>query len=84
MHYLPVHFTATETSGTANNDNTICAGDPVIFTAPPGNGSYTFYVNGTKVQGPNTSNTYNTTTLTDGQSVTVDVAAANCEAHLAL
>ena len=74
-------FTATETSGTANNDNIICTGAAVIFTAPSGYGAYTFYVNGIKVQGPNTSNTYSTSTLNNGDQVTVDVAnAANCGA----
>ena len=72
-------FTATETSGMANNDNTICAGASVIFTAPSGYGAYTFKVNGVVVQGPNTNNIYNTSSLTNGQSVTVDVAnASNC------
>ena len=73
-------FTATENSGTAANDNTICAGGNVTFTAPPGYGAYTFYVDGIIVQGPSaTLNTYSTTTLTDGQSVTVNVAnSSNC------
>ena len=71
-------FTATETSGTAN-DNIICAGANVTFTAPGGNGAYTFRVDGAIVQGPNTTNTFSTTSLTNGQSVTVDVAnALNC------
>ena len=72
-------FSATENSGTTANDNIICTGDAVTFTAPSGYGSYTFKLNGTIVQGPNTDNTYSTTTLTNGQSVTVDVAnASNC------
>ena len=72
-------FSATETSGIANNDNIICAGAGVTFTAPAGYGSYTFKVNGAIVQGPNLSNTYSTSSLTNGQSVTVDVAnALNC------
>ena len=45
-------FSATETSGTANNDNIICAGASVTFTAPSGYGAYTFYLNGIKVQEP--------------------------------
>ncbi|HWB64227.1 MAG TPA: putative Ig domain-containing protein, partial [Chitinophagales bacterium] len=74
-------FAATENSGTSINDNIICAGDAVTFTAPAGYGAYTFYVNGVKVQGPNTSNAYNTTTLNDQDKVTVDVANGyNCGA----
>ena len=72
-------FSASETSGIANNDNIICAGATVTFTAPSGYGAYTFYVNGVKVQGPNTSNTYSNSTLSNGDQVTVDVAnAVNC------
>ncbi len=70
-------LTATENSGTNANDNIICAGDAVTFTAPSGYGSYVFKVNGTIVQGPNTDNTYSTTTLITGQTVTVDIANAN-------
>ena len=55
-------FTATETSGTTPNDNIICPGASVTFTAPSGYGAYTFYVNGIKVQGPNTNNIYSTST----------------------
>ena len=72
-------FAATENSGTTANDNTICAGDAVTFTAPNGGtgASYTFYLNGTKVQGPNTDNTYSTTSLNNGDQVTVSVANSN-------
>ncbi|MFT3908399.1 MAG: Ig-like domain-containing protein [Ferruginibacter sp.] len=70
-------LTATENSGTPNN-NVICAGSNVTFTATAGYGSYIFKVNGTTAQS-GISNVFNTSTLTNGQSVTVDVAnAANC------
>jgi len=73
-------LTAEETSGNSPNDDIICAGANVKFTAPAGNGSYNFKVNGVSVQN-GTSNIYNTTTLTTGASVTVDVAnASNCGA----
>lgn len=72
-------LTATENSGTPNN-NVICAGSGVTFTATTGYGSYIFKVNGTIVQS-GISNVYNSTTLTNGQSVTVDVAnGLNCGA----
>ncbi len=69
----------TENSGAHPNDNIICQGDAVTFTAPNGGtgASYTWKVNGTTVQGPNTDNTYSTTTLANSQSVTVDVANTN-------
>ena len=72
-------ITVTENSGAHPNDNIICQGDAVTFTAPNGGtgASYTWKVNGTTVQGPNTDNTYSTTTLLNGQSVTVDVANSN-------
>ena len=70
---------ATENSGTAN-DNIICTTATVTFTATSGFGSYIFKVNGITVQS-GTSNTYSTNTLTNGASVTVDVANAfNCGA----
>ena len=72
-------LTATESSITAN-DNIICAGSNVTFTATAGYGSYIFKVNGMTAQS-GISNVFNTTTLTNGASVTVDVAnAANCGA----
>lgn len=56
---------------------TICAGSTAVFTAGGGT-SYNFKVNGISVQN-GASTTYTTTTLTNGQSVTVDVTnAAGC------
>ncbi len=70
-------ITATENSVVAN-DNIICAGANVTFTATSGYGSYIFKVNGTIVQS-GISNVYNSTLLTNGAIITVDVAnGANC------
>ncbi|MBS1742856.1 MAG: Ig-like domain-containing protein [Bacteroidetes bacterium] len=70
-------LTASESSVIAN-DNIICAGANVTFTATAGYGSYIFKVNGITAQS-GLSNVFNTSTLTNGASVTVDVAnAANC------
>ncbi len=70
---------AAENSGVANNDNIICAGANVIFTATSGYGAYTFKVNGIIKQPASTSNTFSTNSLVNGDVVTVDVAnVANC------
>ncbi|MGN6531536.1 MAG: beta strand repeat-containing protein [Ginsengibacter sp.] len=74
-------FTATGSFGTTTTSGTTCAGSNVTFTAPAGYSAYTFYVNGTNVQGPNTANTFSSSTLSDGASVTVNVAnSQNCGA----
>ncbi|HNS11050.1 MAG TPA: hypothetical protein PKM97_00445 [Bacteroidia bacterium] len=74
---LPASVSISRTSGT----NPQCMGASATFTATPTNGgttpSYQWKVNGTNV-GTN-SNTYTTTTLTNGQSVTcVMTSNANC------
>ena len=66
-------FAATETSGNTPNDNIICTGSTVTFTAPAGYASYIFKINGTTVQS-GTGNVYNSSSLTNGASVTVDIA----------
>lgn len=65
-------LTAAENSGAANNDNTICAGSNITFTATPGFVIYHFKVNGTTVQN-GTANVFNSTTLANSDVVTVDV-----------
>ena len=74
-------LTATETSGTTPNDNIICSGDAVTFTAPSGYSTYNFKVNGLSDQsGP--SNTY---TASFSGAVTVEVeitSASSCIATL--
>jgi hypothetical protein len=69
-------LTATETSGTTNNDNIICSGSNVTFTATTGFTIYNFKVNGSSVQS-GSANTYGSTTLSNGASVTVDVTNSN-------
>ena len=60
------------------NKTAICPGDNVTFTATPtGTGFiYNFKVNGSSVQS-GAANTYSTTSLTAGNSVTVDLTNAN-------
>src|SRR5690606_23180310 len=62
-------------------DNTICAGSSVTFTATPaGADNYEFFVNSTSAQS-STSNTFTTSALNDGQTVSVVVkTAAGCDA----
>lgn len=67
-------FTATETSGLVNNDNIVCAGATVKFTAPAGYGSYIF-INGLDTLQKGTSNIFNVSTLPLGvSSIRVNVA----------
>ena len=68
---------ATETSGLTANDNTVCSGDAVTFTAPTGYANYNFKIGTTSMQS-GTSNTYSPTFTVDG-TVTVEItSAANC------
>ncbi|WMN06989.1 hypothetical protein QYS48_27410 [Marivirga arenosa] len=61
-------------------DNIICNGSPITFTAG-GAATYQFFVNGLAVQGPSASNTYSTSSLADGDMVTVTgINANNCSA----
>jgi len=65
--------------------NTICAGDAVTFTAPTGTGyTYNFLLNGSSIQ-TGSSNIYTTSSLGDGDKVTVTVKnASGCIALLNL
>ncbi|MDB4303497.1 Ig-like domain-containing protein, partial [Desulfosarcina sp.] len=58
-----------------DSDNIICSGDSIEFTATPINGGmaplYQWKINGTDVGGNTTDDTFDTTSLTDGQTVTV-------------
>jgi hypothetical protein len=65
------------TLASSDADNTICATETVIFTAGGGT-SYEFFVNGSSVQN-GAGTTYTTSTLLNGQVVTVGVTnAAGC------
>jgi len=67
----------TATLSSDDADNTICTGTSVIFTAgPAGLANYDFYLNGSSVQN-GTGTTYTTSSLSDGDVVTVTVTDAN-------
>ncbi|OYX84775.1 MAG: hypothetical protein B7Y83_07105 [Flavobacteriales bacterium 32-34-25] len=66
----------TPTLSSNDADNSFCAGTSVMFTAGGGT-SYNFKVNGVSVQN-GTSTTYTTSTLTNGQVVTVVVSNSSC------
>lgn len=64
-------------------DDIICAGASVTFTASDNEGvadTYEFFVDGNSVQGPGAADTYITSALSDGETVTanVSVAASTC------
>ncbi|RYZ54062.1 MAG: hypothetical protein EOP49_05945, partial [Sphingobacteriales bacterium] len=69
-------LTAAENSGSAANDDSICTGGTVLFTATPGYSSYQFMVNGSVAQS-GASNLFSTNTLLDGDVVSVEVYHAN-------
>jgi alpha-tubulin suppressor-like RCC1 family protein len=67
--------TVTLTNSTTNN--TLCAGDNVTFTGS-GATAYEFFLNGTTQQGPSVTNTFDITTLVNGDVVTVEGQTNNC------
>lgn len=69
-------LTVSESSG-AINDNSICPGSQVIFSAIPGSSNYNFKVDGISQQS-GASSSYTTTALTNNQSVTVEVTNNGC------
>ena len=71
---------ATENSGTANNDNIICAGATVTFIATTGFASYRFFLNSVEVQN-GASRIYTNSTLVSGDAVSAEVTNGNgCKA----
>ncbi|MBS2213785.1 gliding motility-associated C-terminal domain-containing protein [Carboxylicivirga mesophila] len=67
------------TAGLSADKTNICSGEDVLFTATGGD-TYEFLVDGNTVQGPDPSDTYIASGLTDGQLVTVRaIDATGCE-----
>ena len=68
-------------AGLTSTATAICAGDNVDFTSSATGGTtpyqYEFFVNGGSVQGPSPVTIYSTTTLVDGDVVTVTATDAN-------
>ena len=62
----------TENAGTAD-DGIICTGTPVTFTAPTGFSNYNFLLNGVSAPGQNGTRVYTTSSLSNGDKVTVAV-----------
>ncbi|MEZ4922507.1 MAG: gliding motility-associated C-terminal domain-containing protein [Crocinitomicaceae bacterium] len=59
-------------------DQIICSGELVTFSATAGYSSYTFFIDGSPAQGPGSANTFTTTTLTNGQTITVETTSLGC------
>jgi uncharacterized cupredoxin-like copper-binding protein len=81
---ITVNPQPTVSLSSSDTDNSICAGETVIFTASSDIAtSYEFFVNGNSVQS-GAANSYSSSTLTDGQVVTVRVTTASgCSANSA-
>ncbi len=84
VNALPAgNLSISETSGLINNDGIICAGAPVTFTAPTGFSNYNFLLNGATIQNTASNNVYTTTTLANGDKVSVAVTnGSGCMAIL--
>lgn len=67
----------TSLASTYPND-TICSGNAVTFTAS-GATNYTFFLDGMAQQGPSATNTWSTSSLTNGQTISVIGESNNCE-----
>lgn len=74
-------LTVTENSGQTPNDNTICVGDEITFTAPSGFVNYNFHVNGISVQN-GASNTFTTDQLIANPSI-IEVYVTNAASCVA-
>ena len=73
---LPTGSLITEENSGIANDNTICIGSNVKFTAPSGFTNYDFQVNGTSIQS-GSSNIFNTTVLNNNDDVSVIITNSN-------
>jgi hypothetical protein len=71
-----VHALPTPTLTSSDADNLICTGDAVTFTAGGGI-TYEFLLNETSTGAASATNTYNTSSLADGDAVRVVVTNAN-------
>jgi len=69
--------TTTLSNDDVGGDNTICGGTPVTFTST-GATSYEFFVDGVSVQGPSPTNTYLTSSLSNGQVISVEGISNSC------
>jgi alpha-tubulin suppressor-like RCC1 family protein len=64
VHTLPLTLTSAD-------NNLICQGDAVTYTSS-GADSYEFFVDGTSVQGPSTNAVFTSTSIQNGQTITVN------------
>ncbi|MDC0257799.1 T9SS type A sorting domain-containing protein, partial [Crocinitomicaceae bacterium] len=69
--------TTTLSNDDVGGDNIICGGTSVTFSST-GATTYEFFVDGTSVQGPSATSTFTTSTLLNGQVVTVDGISNTC------
>lgn len=77
----PITMTSVNIPGLVTaSSTTICSGESVTFNANPSGTNpagtqYTYFVNGVAVAGPTTTSTYTTSTLNNGDVVTVQMTA---------
>ena len=64
VHTLPLTLTSS-------GNNLICQGDAMTYTSS-GADSYEFFIDGISVQGPSTNTTLTTTSIQNGQTITVN------------
>ena len=74
---VTVNAIPTITVSSSDADNTICEGENVTFTSTGGD-TYQFLIDGTPQTSMSASNTFATTSLTNGQTLTVDASLAGC------
>lgn len=73
-----VNANPTTTLISDDADNSICAGTNVNFTAS-GATNYSFYLDGTLIQGPGALTTWSSSSLVDGQVILVNGESNGCE-----